>query len=105
MSGRVLDWLVAKWQWPYAALFTAGFLTVLAPFVFRYAGLPLGLIYLQLPIYTTVKASYLLGLTPFFAIFFALATARLQATLPGRLLTNGYLGAWTALTIAAYWIV
>ncbi len=51
MSGRVLDWLVGKWQWPYAALFTAGFLGVLAPLVFHYAGTPLGLVYLQLPIY------------------------------------------------------
>ncbi len=51
MSGRILNWLVAKWQWPYAALFAAGFLTVLAPLVFRYAGIPLGLVYLQLPIY------------------------------------------------------
>ena len=51
MSARMLNWLVAKWQWPYAALFTAGFLAVLAPFVFRFAGLPLGLVYLQLPIY------------------------------------------------------
>lgn len=51
MSGRILNWLVVKWQWPYAALFTAGFLAVLAPLVFRYAGLPLGLVYLQLPIY------------------------------------------------------
>lgn len=51
MSGRILDWLVVKWQWPYAALFTASFLGVLAPLVFRYAGTPLGLVYLQLPIY------------------------------------------------------
>lgn len=51
MSKQILNYLVGKWQWPYAALFTAAFLTVLAPFVFRYAGMPLGLIYLQLPIY------------------------------------------------------
>jgi hypothetical protein len=51
MFGRTLEWLVGKWQWPYAALFTAGFLGVLAPLVFRYAGTPLGLVYLQLPIY------------------------------------------------------
>lgn len=51
MSGRVLDWLVAKWQWPYAAIFAAGFLVVLAPLVFYCAGTPLGLVYLQLPIY------------------------------------------------------
>jgi len=46
-----LDWLVNRWQWPYAGLFTAAFLTVLAPFVFHVAGWPLGLVYLQLPIY------------------------------------------------------
>ncbi len=51
MPRRILDWLVGKWQWPYAALFAAGFLGVLAPLVFRYAGAPLGLVYLQLPIY------------------------------------------------------
>jgi hypothetical protein len=51
MPGRTFDWLVGKWQWPYAALFTAGFLALLAPIVFRFAGIPLGLIYLQLPIY------------------------------------------------------
>ena len=51
MFGRILDWLVGKWQWPYAALFTAGFLGMLAPLVFRFAGTPLGLVYLQLPIY------------------------------------------------------
>jgi len=51
MPGRALDWLVGKWQWPYATLFAAGFLAALAPFVVRHAGLPLGLVYLQLPIY------------------------------------------------------
>jgi hypothetical protein len=51
MSGRALRWLVEKWQWPYASLFAAGFLGVLAPFVFRYAGTALALVYLQLPIY------------------------------------------------------
>jgi hypothetical protein len=51
MQGRVLNWLVNKWQWPYAALFTAGFLAVLSPLVFRFAGWPLGLVFLQLPIY------------------------------------------------------
>ncbi|QDU90188.1 hypothetical protein Pla175_35900 [Pirellulimonas nuda] len=51
MFGRMLDWLVGKWQWPSAALFAAGLLALLAPFVFRFAGLALGLVYLQLPIY------------------------------------------------------
>jgi hypothetical protein len=51
MFARTLDWLVNRWQWPYAGLFAAGFLAVLAPFVFHLAGWPLGLVYLQLPIY------------------------------------------------------
>lgn len=51
MFERSLDWLVGKWQWPYASLFTACFLVVLSPLVFRFAGMPLGLVFLQLPIY------------------------------------------------------
>ena len=51
MCGRILDWLVVKWQWPYATLFVASFLGVLAPLLFHFAGTPLGLVYLQLPIY------------------------------------------------------
>lgn len=51
MRGPVLGWLVGKWQWPYAALFAAGFLVALAPLVFHYAGAAIGLVFLQLPIY------------------------------------------------------
>ena len=51
MFARALDWLVGKWQWPYAALFAAGFLGAIAPVVFRFAGAAVGLVYLQLPIY------------------------------------------------------
>jgi hypothetical protein len=51
MRERSLNWLVEKWQWPYATLFAAGFLVALAPLVFLFAGVPLGLVYLQLPIY------------------------------------------------------
>jgi hypothetical protein len=51
MFGRALDWLVGKWQWPYGALLGAGFLGAVAPVVFRYAGVAVGLVYLQLPIY------------------------------------------------------
>lgn len=43
-----MRWLIR--EWPYAALLTAGFLLVLAPFFWTF-GLPLFLIYLQLPIY------------------------------------------------------
>src|SRR5215471_3691879 len=51
MCERPLNWLVEKWQWPYATLFAAGFLAAIAPLVFRYAGTPLGMVFLQLPIY------------------------------------------------------
>jgi hypothetical protein len=51
MYGRALDWLVGKWQWPYAALFAAGILGAIAPLVFHDAGAPFALVYLQLPIY------------------------------------------------------
>ncbi len=51
MFSRALDWLVGKWQWPYAALLGAGFLGAIAPVVFRFAGAAVGLVYLQLPIY------------------------------------------------------
>lgn len=51
MTERVLNWLVGKWLWPYATLFAACFLGLLSPLVFRFAGVPLGLVFLQLPIY------------------------------------------------------
>lgn len=51
MATRSLHWLIVKWQWPYATLFAAGFLALLAPLVFHFAGLALGLVFIQLPIY------------------------------------------------------
>lgn len=51
MLGRALDWLIVKWQWPYAALLAAGFLLAIAPLLFLFTGPALGLVYLQLPIY------------------------------------------------------
>src|SRR5690606_31604719 len=45
------DWLVRKWQWPYAALFTSMFLLALAPLWHSFAGLALTLVFLQLPVY------------------------------------------------------
>lgn len=48
MDSSGLRWLLR--EWPYAVLFTAGFLLALAPF-FGALGLPLLLVYLQLPLY------------------------------------------------------
>jgi hypothetical protein len=48
---RCFGWLVRDWNWPAASLFTGGFLLLIAPAWFGVAGLPLTLVYLQLPIY------------------------------------------------------
>lgn len=48
MDSPGLRWLLR--EWPYAVLFTAAFLLALAPF-FGVLGLPLLLVYLQLPLY------------------------------------------------------
>jgi hypothetical protein len=45
------SWLIARWQWPAAALFAAAFLITLIPFVASFAGLALTLVYAQLPAY------------------------------------------------------
>jgi hypothetical protein len=44
-------WLVQEWQWPFASLFAAVFLLVLLPPFAWIAGLAVGLIFAQLPIY------------------------------------------------------
>ncbi|MBA4188484.1 MAG: HXXEE domain-containing protein [Planctomycetaceae bacterium] len=51
VSNQIRAWLVDDWQWPYATLFAAGGLLAIAPVWFHVAGLPLTLVYLQLPIY------------------------------------------------------
>ncbi len=44
----MLRWLYR--EWPYATLFASGFLILLSPFFYAF-GLPLFLVYLQLPVY------------------------------------------------------
>jgi hypothetical protein len=44
-------WLVQDWHWPAAALFAALFLLALTPFVAGVAGLPIALVFVQLPVY------------------------------------------------------
>ncbi len=44
-------WLVADWQWPYAAAFAACFLLCLVPIVWSEGGVAAMLIYVQLPVY------------------------------------------------------
>jgi hypothetical protein len=50
-KGGWMRWLVEEWQWPSAALFAAGFLLALTPLWGWQFGLPLTLLYLQLPLY------------------------------------------------------
>ncbi|MSR31467.1 MAG: HXXEE domain-containing protein [Gemmataceae bacterium] len=47
----LFDWLVTKWQWPQAALFSGIFLLGLFPLWISLAPLAVALIYLQLPLY------------------------------------------------------
>lgn len=51
MRNSVLNWLVDRWNWPASTLFAACFLIAIAPVWYQSAGLPLTLIYLQLPVY------------------------------------------------------
>jgi hypothetical protein len=51
MVARVLGWLVGRWQWPAATLFAGVFLLLLAAAWGRVAGLALGAVFLQLPVY------------------------------------------------------
>jgi len=44
-------WLVGDWHWPAAALFAAGALIALFPLLAGVAGLPLAVVFLQLPLY------------------------------------------------------
>src|SRR5436309_3508105 len=50
-STRTWRWLVQQWQWPAASLFAGYLLLPLAPLWFSAAGLALGVVYLQLPVY------------------------------------------------------
>jgi hypothetical protein len=62
-------------------------------------------LFLALPIYSTVKASYMSGLTPCFAV---LAAAGLDPLTRGRLpraIIHGALGAWAASAYLAYFVV
>ena len=45
------DWLVRQWQWPLATLVAACFLLALVPLIAIQSGMPLALIFLQLPLY------------------------------------------------------
>lgn len=51
MVARVLDWLIGRWQWPAATLFAGLLLLLLSPVWFAVAGPPLGVVFLQLPVY------------------------------------------------------
>ena len=51
MANAALEWLVGRWQWPAAALFTAIALTLLLPVWYADAGVVTIAVVLQLPLY------------------------------------------------------
>lgn len=52
MNARsALEWLIDRWQWPYAALFSAVLLTALLPLIDIWAGLVAMTLTAQLPMY------------------------------------------------------
>jgi hypothetical protein len=51
MLARPLAWLITDWQWPALALGAGLFLLLLAPIWVALLGLPLALVFVQLPVY------------------------------------------------------
>ena len=51
MANEASEWLVGRWQWPAAALFTAIVLTLLLPVWYADAGIVTIAVVLQLPLY------------------------------------------------------
>lgn len=55
------SWLLRDWHWPAASLFASVFLLALTPLFVELGGLPLALVYLQLPIYMLHQGEEHLG--------------------------------------------
>jgi hypothetical protein len=50
-ANGAMDWLVGRWQWPMACLFSAAILLLLLPLWASVGGAVIALVYLQLPLY------------------------------------------------------
>ena len=62
-------------------------------------------LFIALPVYSTVKASYMSGLTPCFAILAAAGLEPASRPGPARALVHGALAAWAASAYLAYFVV
>jgi hypothetical protein len=61
-------------------------------------------LYLRVPIYSTAKATYTLGLAPAYALLFAAGADRLAASKLGRTSTWVLLTCWMVAAYAAYFV-
>jgi hypothetical protein len=62
-------------------------------------------LFIGLPVYSTVKASYMSGLTPCFAILAAAGLEPVARSRPARAIVHGALAAWAASAYLAYFVV
>jgi len=59
-------------------------------------------LFIRLPVYSTVKSSYALGLAPCYGLLFAWGVDLLPRRPAVRALLAGYLAAWLAIVFCAY---
>ena len=60
------------------------------------------LLYLEVPSYSTAKATYALGITPCIALLCAAGLAPALGSTAGRALVSGYVSCWLGINYAAY---
>ena len=66
--------------------------------------LAIGYLYATLPIYSTAKATYMLGLLPCFGILGASGFAYITKTTASRMIVIGLLGCWVVFSYKAYFL-
>jgi hypothetical protein len=62
------------------------------------------LLYLEVPTYSSSKATYALGITPCIALLSAAGLAPVLGSTPGRALVGGYVCCWLGINYAAYFV-
>lgn len=98
---RIWNWLVRDWHWPAASLFAAVFLLTLAPVWYTVAGLPLMLVYVQLPLYMVHQGEEHLG--DRFRLYFNRTIARgSEGLTPEATFWINSLGVWGVDLIALF---
>jgi hypothetical protein len=62
-------------------------------------------LFLLVPVYSTAKATYLLGLTPAIAVVFAVGLGSLDRTRPARAVVFAVVAAWSAAAYSSFFAV